>query len=200
MATIAAMSRHAEYDRTTVIASATAVFWDKGYGKTSVGDLVAATGLQPGSLYAAFGNKKGLFLEVLEQYNQEFIATVRSLRAGEGASIGKIHGLLEQIVDKAAAGEANRGCLTVNALLEVSQHDADIANRLNGYNAELRKAFAWIIKDAQAEGDVPADRNANELASLVINNIWGMRVMCKSRPDRASLEAIVTGVVCALRH
>lgn len=197
---MAAMSRHAEYDRTTVIASATAVFWDKGYGKTSVGDLVAATGLQPGSLYAAFGNKKGLFLEVLEQYNQEFIATVRSLRAGEGASIGKIHGLLEQIVDEAAAGEANRGCLTVNALLEVSQHDADIANRLNGYNAELRKAFAWIIKDAQAEGDVPADRNANELASLVINNIWGMRVMCKSRPDRASLEAIVTGVVCALRH
>ena len=186
---MAAMSRHAEYDRTTVIASATAVFWDKGYGKTSVGDLVAATGLQPGSLYAAFGNKKGLFLEVLEQYNQEFIA-----------SIGKIHGLLEQIVDEAAAGEANRGCLTVNALLEVSQHDADIANRLNGYNAELRKAFAWIIKDAQAEGDVPADRNANELASLVINNIWGMRVMCKSRPDRASLEAIVTGVVCALRH
>jgi len=194
------MSRHAEYDRATVISRATAVFWDQGYGKTSVGDLVAATGLQPGSLYAAFGNKKGLFLEVLEQYNQGFIATVRKLRAREGASIGKIHGLLVQIVDEAAAGGADRGCLTVNALLEMSQHDADIANRLNGYNAELRKAFAWIIKDAQAEGDVPADRNANELASLVINNIWGMRVMCKSRPDRASLEAIVTGVVCALRH
>jgi len=200
MATIAAMSRHAEYDRATVIASATTVFWNQGYGKTSIGDLVAATGLQPGSLYAAFGNKKGLFLEVLELYNQGFITAVRNLRAREGASIGKIHGLLVEIADEAAAGEADRGCLTVNALLEMSQHDADIANRLNGYNAELRKAFAWIIKDAQAEGDVPADRNANELASLVINNIWGMRVMCKSRPDRASLEAIVTGVVCALRH
>ena len=194
------MSRHAEYDRNTVIAQATAVFWDQGYGKTSVGDLVKATGLQPGSLYAAFGNKKGLFLEVLDQYNQGFIARIRQLRAEEGASIAKIHGLLRQMVDEAAAGEADRGCLAVNALLEMSRHDPDIATSLRGYNAELRKAFAWIVKDAQAEGDVPADRNANELATFVINNIWGMRVMCKSRADRGSLDAIVTGVVCALRN
>jgi TetR/AcrR family transcriptional repressor of nem operon len=194
------MSRHAEYDRNTVIAQATAVFWDQGYGKTSVGDIVKATGLQPGSLYAAFGNKKGLFLEVLDQYNQGFIVRIRQLRAEEGASIGKIHGLLRQMVDEAATGEADRGCLNVNALLEMSRHDPEIANRLQGYNAELRKAFAWIVKDAQAEGDVPADRNANELATFVINNIWGLRVMCKSRPDRGSLDAIVTGVVCALRN
>jgi len=194
------MSRHAEYDRSAVIAQATAVFWDRGYGKTSVGDLVDATGLQPGSLYAAFGNKKGLFLEVLDQYNRSFITRVRQLRAEEGASIGKINGLLRQMVDEAAAGHADRGCLNVNALLEMSRHDAEIANRLHGYNAELRKAVAWIVKDAQAEGDVPADRNANELATFVINNIWGMRVMCKSRPDRGSLEAIATGVVCALRN
>ncbi len=194
------MSRHAEYDRNTVISQATAVFWDQGYGKTSVGDLVRATGLQPGSLYAAFGNKKGLFLEVLDQYNQGFIGRIRQLRAEEGAAIAKIHGLLRVMVDEAVDGEADRGCLNVNALLEMSRHDAEIANRLQGYNAELRKAFAWIVKDAQTEGDVPVDRNANELATFVINNIWGMRVMCKSRPDRGSLEAIVTGVVCALQN
>ena len=194
------MPRHAEYDRDTVIAQATAVFWDQGYGKTSIGDLVDATGLRPGSLYAAFGNKKGLFLEVIDQYNLRFIAGIHALRDDDGRALDKLRGLLAGIVDEAAAGEAGRGCLTVNALLEMSRHDADIANRLNAYNAELRKAFAWIVKDAQAEGDVPARRNANELATFVMNNIWGMRVMCKSRPDRASLEAIVTGVVSALRH
>ena len=194
------MSRHAAYDRNAVIARATAVFWDQGYGRTSVGDLVKATGLQPGSLYAAFGNKKGLFLEVLDQYNRGFIAQIQELRDAEGASIAKIRGLLGQIVDDTAAGEADRGCLNVNALLEMSRHDAEIAKRLQGYNAELRKALAWIVKDAQAEGDVPADRNANELATFVVNNVWGMRVMCKSRPDKGSLDAIVTGVVCALRN
>ena len=193
------MPRHAEYDRDTVIAEATAVFWERGYTQTSIGDLVSATGLQPGSLYAAFGNKKGLFLEVIDRYNQDFIGRVRRLRLERGAALPKIRELLQQIVEEAAQGNAGHGCLTVNALLEMSEHDADIADRLQAYNAQLRKAFAWLVKDAQSEGEVVDGQDPNELAAFVINNIWGMRVMCKSRPDRASLEAIVTGVLAALQ-
>ena len=193
------MARHAEYDRDAVIARATAVFWDRGYGKTSIHDLVAATGLQPGSLYAAFGNKKGLFVEVIDQYNRRFIARINGLREAPGRSIEKVEGLLRQIVDDAASGQAERGCLTVNALLELATHDEEIAGRLRGYNAELRKAFAWLVKDAQAEGDIQFERDANEIATFVLNNVWGLRVMCKSRPDRASLDAIVDGVLSGLR-
>lgn len=194
------MPRSAEYDRNTVIDRATEVFWARGYGRTSVGDLVAATGLQPGSLYAAFGNKKGLFLEVIDAYNEGFIARVRALRDADSRSIVKIETLLGEIVEDAASGEGERGCLTVNALLEMSLHDEDIAQKLCGYNAELRKALAWLVRDAQTEGDVDAAHDPNELASFVVNNLWGLRVMCKSRPDRASLEAIVNGVLSALRN
>lgn len=192
------MPRHAEFDRDNVIHQATSVFWERGYAKTSVGDLVSATGLQPGSLYAAFGNKKGLFLEVIDQYNRGFVGRIRALREAPGRSIEKLEGLLRQVVEDTAEGKAHRGCLTVNALLEMSAHDEDIATRLQGHNARLRKAFAWLVKDAQAEGDVLNTRDANELASFVLNNLWGMRVMCKSRPDRASLHAIVDGVLNGL--
>ncbi len=193
------MARQAEFNRDTVITRATTVFWERGYGKTSVGDLVSATGLQPGSLYAAFGNKKGLFLEVIDHYNRGFLGKVGALRDAPGRSMDKLEGLLQQVVDDAAAGDDERGCLTVNALLEMSMHDADIAERLRGHNARLRKAFAWLIKDAQTEGDIGTTRDANELASFVLNNLWGLRVMCKSRPDRASLDAIVEGVLKGLR-
>ena len=80
------MPRHAEFDRDNVIDQATSVFWERGYAKTSVGDLVSATGLQPGSLYAAFGNKKGLFLEVIDQYNRGFVGRIRALRDTPGRS------------------------------------------------------------------------------------------------------------------
>ncbi len=73
------MPRTPEYDRDQVIGQATAVFWERGYGQTSVCDLVAATGLQPGSLYAAFGSKKGVFLEVLDHYNRQFLEKIRAL-------------------------------------------------------------------------------------------------------------------------
>ena len=193
------MPRHAEFDRDDVIHQATGVFWERGYAKTSVGDLVSATGLQPGSLYAAFGNKKGLFLEVIDQYNRGYVARISALRTAPGRTIDKLEGLLLQVVEDMASGRADRGCLTVNALLEMSAHDDDIAASLQGHNARLRKAVAWLVKDAQAEGDVQARRDANELASFVLNNLWGMRVMCKSRPDRASLDAIVEGVLNGLR-
>ena len=113
------MARQAEFDRDIVVTRATAVFWERGYGKTSVGDLVTATGLQPGSLYAAFGNKKGLFLEVIDQYNRGFLARIGALREAPGRSIDKLEGLLQQVVEEAVSGDAERGCLTVNALLEI---------------------------------------------------------------------------------
>jgi len=194
------MPRHAEYNRNSVITQATAVFWEKGYGKTSIGDLVLATGLQPGSLYAAFGNKKGLFLEVVDQYNQGFIGQLRALRDTDGPAIDKLQSVLSQVVNDASAGRGRHGCLTVNALLELSHHDEEIGDRLRGYNAQVRKAFAWLVKDAQAEGDVSTARDPNELASFVVNNIWGMRVMCKSQPDRPSLEGVVAGVMAGLRN
>ena len=194
------MPRPPEYDRTAVVEQAMGVFWEQGYGKTSIGDLVGATGLQPGSLYAAFGNKKGLFLEVIEQYNQGFIAKIRGLREQPGSPIDKIAHLLQEIVEEQASGRDQRGCLTVNAMLEMSQHDSEIGDHLCGYSRYLSKAFESLISDAQAQGQIAADRDAGALAEFLMNNIWGLRVMCKSRPSTESMQAVVDGVMAALRN
>ena len=42
-------------------------------------------------------------------------------------------------------------------------------------------------------------RGPGDLAAFLMNNIWGMRVLCKSNPSRKSLNAIVSGVVASLR-
>jgi len=194
------MPRPPEYDRETVVNQAMDVFWEQGYGKTSIGDLVAATGLQPGSLYAAFGNKKGVFLEVIEQYNRAFLADIQDLRDLDKPAVEKINGLLQQIVKDQVAGKDRRGCLNVNSLLEMSQHDADISDRLCAYNQRLQKTFAALIGDAQSEGDIAAEHSQDGLAAFLMNNVWGMRVMCKSKPNRKSLQAIVDGVMIALRR
>jgi len=55
------MARPIEFDREEVLQKAIGVFWQKGYSATSIKNLVEATGLQPGSIYAAFGDKRGLF-------------------------------------------------------------------------------------------------------------------------------------------
>ena len=193
------MPRPPEYDRDTVVAQATAVFWERGYGQTSISHIVAATGLKPGSLYAAFGSKKGMFLEVIDRYNGDFVDKIRELRRAKGSPLGRLTKLLDEIVEDTVTGRDRRGCLTVNSLLELSQHDADIAASLATHNERIRDAFGDLIRDAQDGGEIPSSRDAAELAAFLMNNIWGMRVLCKSNPSRESLNAIVGSVVASLR-
>jgi len=193
------MPRSPEYNRSDVVEQAMVVFWERGYNQTSIGDLVDATGLQPGSLYAAFGSKKGVFLEVLEEYNRTFRRKIRSLGSGDGSIVDAIRDMLLRIVDDTVAGNDHRGCLSVNALLEMSQHDAEIAARLAHHNDQIQQSFADLLASARSQGDIATDKDTGALSVFLVNNIWGMRVMCRSKPERRTLTAIVDGVISALR-
>ena len=175
-----------------------AVFWSRGYGHTSIGDLVKATGLKPGSLYAAFGSKKGVFLEVLDEYNRGFVRRIRHISASDASKIAAIRQMLGEIVNGSASGQDCRGCLSVNALLELAQHEPDIAQRIEAHNRSVRLGFAELIRAAQAEGELPQGKNPDGMAAFLVNNIWGLRVNCRSQPDRAELEAVVDSVLEAL--
>ena len=192
------MPRTPEYDRSQVVDQAMAVFWERGYGKTSIGDLVTATGLKPGSLYAAFGSKKGIYLEVLEEYHRGFVVRIRDLARSGSAKMPAIRGLLQTIADDAVSGRDRRGCLSVNALLEMSTHDPDVAARLDTHNAGVRLAFADLFSAAQERGEIPEARDPMSLAAFLVSNIWGMRVMCKARADRSAMAAVIDGVMASM--
>ena len=59
-----------QFDQDVLLDQAMAVFWRNGYQGTSIQDLVEATGVNRGSLYATFGDKCGLFLAVLDHYGK----------------------------------------------------------------------------------------------------------------------------------
>ena len=192
------MSRMPEFDRAIVVERAMQVFWRRGYSQTTVTDLVAATGLQPGSLYAAFGNKKGVFLEVLEAYNRSFLERIRGMREDPRPALACIRELLDNIVEDTVSGRNRQGCLAVNALLELAEHEPDVAARLDAHNRQVRNAFAALIAKAQAGGDIGPAKQPEALAAFLVNNLWGMRVMCRGCADRASLTAVVDGILDAL--
>lgn len=192
------MPRTPTYDRDVVIAKATATFWERGYGQTSVTDLVSATGLQPGSLYAAFGSKKGVFLEVLDSYHRAFIDNFRRRCVDCEPSLETLRTLLLDIVEQVASGRDRRGCLTVNALLEVSQHEPQIAERLRQHSERLRLEFTGFLRCLVERGELPREKDPEALSVFLVNNLWGMRVMCKANPDRDAMLAVVDGVMAAL--
>ncbi len=192
------MPRPPGYERQQVLSKATEVFWQRGYRATSVSHLVAATGLRPGSLYAAFGSKKGLFLEVLDRYHEEFMRDVEQCLARADTHRGAVHALFEHMAETTLGQAGERGCLAVNTLLEMAQHDAEIAANLRAQNERLRLRLQDLLDHAQQSGELAAGQDTDNLSVFLLNNLWGMRVMCKSVPTRTALDSIIGGVMGAL--
>jgi len=192
------MPRPPGYERNDVLNKATAVFWQRGYGATSITDIVSATELKPGSIYAAFGSKKGLFLEVLADYHDGFMADLEACINSEPGPLAAIEGMLRRMAEDTLGSTGSRGCLAVNALLEMAEHDDDIAAQLRADNERLRQRLERLIRSARAEGEIHQEQDPTQLANFLLNNLWGMRVLCKGTPSRLSLDGITTGVMAAL--
>src|SRR5436190_2361225 len=67
------LGRPRGFDRTAALEDALQAFWEQGFESTSIAGLTRRLGIAPPSLYAAFGDKRALFLEVLNLYYDRFV-------------------------------------------------------------------------------------------------------------------------------
>ena len=63
------------YNEIDVLDNAARAFWSRGFEATSMSDLVKATGINRGSIYSAFSDKRTLFMRSLEHYDCNYRAT-----------------------------------------------------------------------------------------------------------------------------
>ena len=67
------------YDAEAALKRATEEFWQTGYSGTSLDSIAAATGMNPPSLYAAFGNKRAIYLKALSRYWEIALTATRPM-------------------------------------------------------------------------------------------------------------------------
>jgi AcrR family transcriptional regulator len=179
------------FDRATVLAAATRLFWEHGYEATSIGELTRVMGIKPGSLYAAFGDKKSLFKEAVHAYG----------RTPPGAFIGAAlqeeptaRAAFTRILREAAAVYPDPahppGCLTISAATNVTIEDADIAAFLRGLRTKNLAAFEARLKTARQEGELPAAADPYALASYFAAVIQGMSQRARDGATTAELTQI----------
>ena len=182
--------RPLSFNRDAALEQAMLTFWRHGYETTSIVDLTTAMGVTAPSLYAAFGNKKRLFLEAARRYAGDPGVLARALDAALNAR----DAAREMLTAAAAAftGEATpRGCLLASATASGSAASADVQREIadirRGVEARLR---ARIERDV-ATGVLPGDTDVVGLAGLVIAVMQGLSVLARDGAPRASLLAIV---------
>ncbi|MGH1556548.1 TetR/AcrR family transcriptional regulator [Streptomyces sp. L7] len=112
------MARPREFDTEAAVEAAMVAFRRRGFAGTSVQDLVDATGVGRGSLYAAFGSKEGLYRAALDRYSQMYASPlVDALRSGAPAR-ALLRAVMLDVVDTIVGDGTEQACLIVSAATE----------------------------------------------------------------------------------
>lgn len=194
------MPRPLSFDPDAALEAALRLFWTRGFEGTSVQDLVEATGLSRSSLYGTFGDKQALYLGALERYARRSGGALYADLARSSAREG-IARYLRRLAEAAAAeapDEAAAGCFVVNASAERAPHDAETHARAAASRDGMLAAFEAAVRRAQAAGEIPAARDARQLAALLTATAYGLRVLARTRPPASVLAHAAEAAVAAL--
>jgi TetR/AcrR family transcriptional regulator, transcriptional repressor for nem operon len=189
------LPRPKEFNPDHALDKAMHVFWHKGYEATSMEDLLTAMNLNRGSLYDTFGDKRQLFLKVLDRYCHEFVEKKFSLLDQPGPAIPTLRRFIHGMIDGALADPQRRGCLIANTVMELAPHEKDIAERACQAMKMGEDALFKILARAKQQGELAKEEDPRALARFLVTMMQGMVVTIKAG---GSVEAVKQSVETAL--
>ena len=172
-------------------------FWSQGFGGTTVRELARDMGINGPSLYNAFGDKRELFALALERYaertTRERIARLAALPDPRAA----LCQYFEEVVSRSLGDAECKGCLLVNAALEVAVKEHDLRDRIAGYFREIESFFRDRLAQARGVGLIAADVDPTEAAKLLLSALLGLRVMARLNFGPEALRTVSRAALAA---
>ncbi len=179
------------FDVDDALQKAMEAFWARGYEATSVQDLLDCMGINRGSLYDTFGDKRALFLQALKRYDNRYRRDWTARLEGQDSARAAIFGAFEAVAGTVLDEGSRDGCLLVNTALELSPHDPEIATFIGEAMRAMELFFRHQIERAQAAGEVPGHVEAVDAARALLGLFIGLRVLSRSRPKAAIFRSII---------
>jgi TetR/AcrR family transcriptional repressor of nem operon len=193
------MPRPRQFDPRQVVDRSMRAFWAKGYRDTSMGDLVEATGVRPGSLYGAFeGGKRQLFLEALSLYSTLVVPEKLGALEHVDASLAELRAYFDGLVGDLMTPEGRVGCLMVNTTVELAAADSEIAALTRAHMTRLQRSAERALRTARRRGETPAGIDPATKATQLMATGMGLMVVGKTNPGREVLETIVNAAFADL--
>lgn len=183
------------FDRDDALDRAMRLFWQRGYEATSVSDLTEAMGITPPSLYAAFGDKKRLFLEAVDRYQAGPGSFAKAALCEEPTAMRAMRCLMMGTIDSFFEPKGAKGCMVVLAATNCTNESSDVLDEL----AARRRLAERMVRDRIAAGrdagELPANTDVEALAALIITTLYGLSIKARDGASRASMRKVVEQVM-----
>ncbi|SEM69401.1 transcriptional regulator, TetR family [Paenibacillus sp. cl141a] len=182
------MARSKEFEENEVLEKAMKLFWEQGYEKTSMSDLVEHMGIHRRSLYDTFTDKHTLFLKAMDRFEKR---TDARLAAGIKQS-KTAKEAIQFIFDYMSIGEegAPPGCMFVNSAVEMACRDEVVDAKAVGAFEKVEHLLVELISWGQQSGEFSDQYTAEEFAEYLHNALTGIRVMARTSVSKEKLQRI----------
>ncbi|MCB9689811.1 MAG: TetR/AcrR family transcriptional regulator [Alphaproteobacteria bacterium] len=182
------MGRTRGYDADEVLGRAMLTFWRQGYERTSVADLVDATGVARSVLYGEWGDKRGLLLAAIDAYLREVgRPTLMGLEAG---GVAAIRSVFDAVAGQITADDAV-SCLVLETALAVAPHDEVVAHKVRDALDEVRSRFLQALSSAVQGGTLPPTTDVQAHADHLAISFQALLIQGRTRPGADAVRRFV---------
>lgn len=174
------------FDLDEAVDRALELFWRQGYAATTVTDLTAAIGINPPSLYKAFGSKQELFERVVQRYADLNGRVVQAALAGPDVE-SVVRRFLTGVIESATEPGRPVGCLTIQGGTACRDGEHEITDLLTALRRATQDALEHRFEELKADGD----QSAGALARYVATVGQGLAVQAGGGATREELMTVV---------
>jgi AcrR family transcriptional regulator len=184
------------FDRDKALELALLEFWKHGYDGTSISALTTSLGINPPSLYAAFGDKRRLFEEALELYITTH-GSYGTRALAEPTAQQAVQTLLKLAAAVYTEPGHPPGCLVISGAGSHGPASKDVAARLRAQRDATKHALAYKIKLDIKARRLPAGTDAEALAGFYAAVVQGMNTQACDGATHEQLQAIADLAISA---
>jgi len=193
------MGRPRRFDCDIALDQAMEVFWRHGYEGATIAQLTDAMGINPPSLYAAFGSKEGLLKAALDRYTERRAAWMDEVLSAPTAR-DVAERMLMGVADKQTDPANPPGCLLVQGGIACGSGSASVPFELAARRAQTEDQLRDRFSRARDEGDLKPSADPAALARYVSAVSVGMGVMASSGADRDALREVAGVAIKAIEE
>lgn len=182
--------RNKEFNESSALSDAAEVFWVKGYESASTEDLLQAMGINKGSMYNAFGNKRELFRQVFDAFSQRSTVAIKAIFDKHKNPVDAVKEVFRDVARPADLQAHKKGCFYIKILSEMSGMDDELAEVARQKLLDVEGIYLTYMKKAVKEGYLKGNIPPETLAKYLVN-MWNGLSISRRIYGRKDLEKLI---------
>jgi AcrR family transcriptional regulator len=175
------------FDKDAALEAAMLTFWERGYEGTSMADLTQAMGLNPSSIYAAFGDKHALFQLAVKRYLE-----IRAQYAVKALEEPTLESFIRALFDNTVAFLTTPGhpptCMTLAGAVGCSLKATPARDLMTEIRKQNQVALRERLLKARKSGELRKEINVDDYTRYLSTIIAGLSIQAANGSTKAELK------------